>query len=69
MLFVVANLARKLDLDPEACLQQANDKFSRRFNAVEQRLAERGLTPGDAGLAQMEAEWIAVKQTERDDLG
>ncbi len=65
LLFVAANLARKLGLDPEACLHQANEKFARRFNAVEARLASRGLAPADATLEAMEAEWTAVKQDER----
>ena len=64
ILFVVANLARKLGLDPETCLQQSNQKFTRRFNAVEQRLADAGETPADATLEAMEAHWIAVKQAE-----
>jgi ATP diphosphatase len=64
LLFVLANLARKLDLDPEECLRSANAKFERRFNAVERRLASRGLAPADAGLDAMEAEWQAVKATE-----
>ncbi len=65
VLFVAANLARTLGLDPEACLQQANGKFTRRFAAVEDRLAARGLAPGDATLEAMEAEWRAVKADER----
>ncbi|MBK1660413.1 nucleoside triphosphate pyrophosphohydrolase [Paracraurococcus ruber] len=65
LFFVLANLARKLDLDPEDCLRGANAKFERRFNAVEQRLARQGLSPADAGLEAMEAEWQAVKATER----
>jgi ATP diphosphatase len=69
MLFVLANLGRKLGLNPEACLQAANAKFARRFNAVEARLGERGVSPGDAGLAAMEAEWQAVKVIERDSGG
>lgn len=64
ILFVAANLARKAGLDPEACLHGATDKFTRRFNAVEERLAARGLAPSDAGLEAMEAEWVAVKQIE-----
>lgn len=64
ILFVVANLARKLGLDPEACLQQSNRKFTCRFNAVEQRLAEVGETPAEATLEAMEAHWIAVKKAE-----
>ena len=62
MFFVLANLARKLKLDPEACLARANAKFTRRFEAVEQLLAARGLTPGDTGLAAMEAAWQDVKR-------
>ena len=64
ILFVVANLARKLDLDPESCLQQSHAKFTRRFNAVEARLAENGQTPADATLEAMEAHWSAVKKSE-----
>ncbi len=63
--FVAANLARKLDLDPEACLRQANAKFARRFGAVEARLAAEGRTPSEATLDEMEALWQAVKAMER----
>ncbi len=65
LLFVLANLARKLDLDAEACLRHANHKFARRFAAVEARLAGEGRTPADASLEEMEAEWQAVKLDER----
>lgn len=65
LLFVLANLARKLDLDPEDCLRSANGKFERRFQAVEQGLARRGLSPADAGLEAMETEWRAAKAAER----
>ncbi len=64
MLFVLGNLARKLGLDPETCLRQANGKFARRFAAVEQRLAEIGQTPEEAGLEAMEAAWQAAKRAE-----
>ncbi len=64
MLFVLANLARKLELDPEACLRQANMKFARRFGAVEASLAAQGKTPGEASLAEMEGLWQAVKRRE-----
>ncbi len=66
LLFVVANLARKLGLDPETCLRQGNAKFARRFEGVEQGLAAAGNTPADATLAQMEAAWQAVKRGERE---
>jgi ATP diphosphatase len=62
MLFVLANLARKLKLDPEAALRRANAKFTARFTGVEQRLAAAGTTPAEAGVDRMEAEWQAVKQ-------
>jgi ATP diphosphatase len=65
LLFVLANLARKLDLDPEACLRDANAKFTRRFAAVEASLAAEGRTPADATLADMEAAWQAEKRRER----
>jgi ATP diphosphatase len=65
LLFVLANLARKLGLDGERCLREANLKFARRFGAVEARLAAAGRTPDEATLDEMEAEWQAVKRTER----
>lgn len=65
LLFVVANLARKLGLDPETCLRDANAKFARRFAAVEQRVTEAGSTLAEAGLDAMEAHWQAVKTAER----
>ncbi len=64
MLFVLANLARKLGLDPESCLYAANAKFTRRFEGVEARLAAAGQTPQDSGLAAMEMAWQAVKTDE-----
>lgn len=64
MLFVLANLARKLGLNPETCLHAATAKFTRRFEAVEAGLAAAGQTPSDAGLEAMEAAWQAVKRRE-----
>lgn len=64
MLFVLANLARKLGLDPETCLRQANGKFERRFRAIEQALATEGKSPSDATLDEMEALWTAAKRAE-----
>ncbi len=69
MLFVLANLARKLGLDAERCLREANQKFARRFGGVEAALAAEGRTAGDATLAEMEALWQAVKRQERGDGG
>jgi ATP diphosphatase len=65
LLFVLANLARKLDLDPEACLRGANAKFERRFGFVEQSLAAEGFSPADSTLERMEALWGEAKRLER----
>ncbi len=64
MLFVMANLARKLELDPEECLRAATAKFQRRFEAIEAALAEDGRTAAEAGLQELEAQWQGVKQKE-----
>jgi len=64
MFFVLANLARKLSLSAEACLAGANDKFLRRFNAVEAVLAAAGRTPADSSLAEMDELWNQVKREE-----
>ena len=66
MLFVLANLARKLGVDAETCLHAANAKFTRRFEGVEALLAEQGNTAAEAGLDVMESAWQAVKQAERE---
>jgi ATP diphosphatase len=65
VLFSVASLARRLKLDPEACLRQACDKFTRRFEAVEARLAQDGLSMQDQSVEMLDAVWNAVKQTEK----
>jgi len=64
LLFVMANLGRHLNLDPEAALRAANAKFTRRFEAVEAKLAERGKTPAQSDLAEMDALWDIVKTEE-----
>jgi ATP diphosphatase len=64
LLFAVANLARHLKVDPEKALRAANAKFVRRFRFIEAELAARGTTPAAASLDDMEALWIAAKNTE-----
>lgn len=64
LLFSIANLARKLGIEPEAALRAANDKFTRRFEALEGELDRLGRSVHDAQLAEMEAIWQAVKKTE-----
>jgi nucleoside triphosphate diphosphatase len=61
VLFVMANVARHLKIDPEAALRGANEKFRRRFAYIEERLAEEGRTPADSNLAEMDALWDEAK--------
>ncbi|MAM60609.1 nucleoside triphosphate pyrophosphohydrolase [Maritimibacter sp. UBA3975] len=65
LLFVLANVARHLDVDPEAALRGTNAKFVRRFGQIEARLAAAGKRPEDSDLAEMDALWDAVKAEER----
>ena len=65
VLFVCANIARHLDIDPEAALRGANAKFTRRFEYIERALAAAGRTPADADLAEMESLWQAAKVAEK----
>jgi ATP diphosphatase len=65
LLFVLANLARKLNLDPETCLRHANDKFSRRFNAMERTIEAEGKSLSEMKLDEMEAAWQQVKAAEK----
>lgn len=62
MLFVMVNLARKLGVEAEACLEGANAKFIRRFRRVEALLAARGQTPRDSTLDEMENLWAEAKK-------
>jgi ATP diphosphatase len=64
LLFAVANLARKLDIDPEAALRGTNAKFVLRFHGIEAALARRGKTPAESDLAEMDALWNAAKADE-----
>jgi MazG family protein len=64
LLFSIANLARKLGLEPESALRQANDKFARRFTALEAHLEREGRSVHDASLEEMEAVWNLVKKSE-----
>jgi MazG family protein len=63
LLFAVANLARKLNVEPEAALGRANDKFTRRFEGVEHLLRRRGRDVHEAATDEMEAAWAEVKRS------
>ncbi|WP_333794177.1 nucleoside triphosphate pyrophosphohydrolase [Hyphomicrobium sp.] len=66
LLFVMANVARHLRLDPETALRSANRKFERRFRHIEARLAEQGRTPEESTLEEMDALWDEAKEREGD---
>lgn len=61
LLFATVMLGRKLGVDPEAALQDANCKFRRRFGWVERELAREGTAPGAAGIARLEQLWQRAK--------
>ena len=65
LLFVVANLARKLDVEPEDALRAANAKFIRRFGYIEAALEKDGRTPDQSDLAEMDSLWNDAKAAEK----
>jgi ATP diphosphatase len=65
LLFVMANLARHMSIDPEAALRAANEKFTRRFARIEDCLEELGKTPATSNLAEMDALWDRAKAEEK----
>ncbi|MBN2630580.1 MAG: nucleoside triphosphate pyrophosphohydrolase [Rhodobacteraceae bacterium] len=65
LLFVMANLARHLEVDPEAALRAANAKFTRRFQRIEDWLAEDGRAPAQSNLTEMDALWNRAKAEEK----
>jgi nucleoside triphosphate diphosphatase len=62
LLFVLANVARWKNLDPDLVLRQANAKFERRFKLVEEMLRARGKTPAESDLKEMDALWNEAKK-------
>ncbi len=65
LLFAIVNLARHLDIDPEASLRGANVKFQARFSAIEHGLRARGKSPKEACLEEMEELWNEAKTDEK----
>jgi tetrapyrrole methylase family protein/MazG family protein/ATP diphosphatase len=63
LLFSIANLARKLGIEPESALRKANEKFTVRFEALEEYLHAHGRSVHDSSLAEMEAAWQSIKAT------
>jgi len=64
LLFVMANIARHLGIDPEASLRDANAKFTRRFKSIEAALAAEGRKPADSTLEEMDRLWDEAKAAE-----
>ena len=65
LLFVMANLARHLSIDPEAALRGANAKFVRRFEHIERELAKDGRKPDQSDLREMDALWDEAKAIDK----
>ena len=61
LLFTIANLSRKLGIEPETALRKANDKFTRRFGTLEQSVAASGRAMKNMSLDDLEAEWQRLK--------
>src|SRR5215510_10347556 len=61
LLFAIANLSRKLGIEPETALRKANDKFTKRFTAMEKTLAERKRSMSGMTLEELENEWQQIK--------
>jgi ATP diphosphatase len=61
LLFAIANLARKLDLEPETALRKANEKFTRRFATMERAIATSGRLMREMSLEDLEREWQRAK--------
>jgi nucleoside triphosphate diphosphatase len=65
LLFSIANLSRKLGIEPETALRKANDKFTRRFEDMEQSIAASGRSMSQMDLDDLEAEWQRAKSDEQ----
>ena len=65
LMFVMANLARHLDIDPEEALRAANKKFQRRFEGIENKLSAMGKHPSQSNLEELDSLWDAVKMDEK----
>jgi MazG family protein len=61
LLFVIVNLARKLDVEPETALKKTNRKFRQRFKYIEDELKRSGKSIDDATLAEMDELWNKAK--------
>jgi len=67
LLFAIANLSRKLGIEPEAALRRASQKFTGRFNAMEATIAASRRRMREMSLEELEREWQRTKSRERTD--
>jgi MazG family protein len=65
LLYAIANLSRKLGIEPETALRKANDKFTRRFTAMERTISETGRSMAEISLEELEAEWQRIKSEQQ----
>ena len=65
LLFAIANLARHMNIDPEAALRDANAKFTRRFHYVEDRARADGIAMKDAGLERLDGYWNEIRAKDK----
>jgi ATP diphosphatase len=63
LFFAIANLSRRLNIEPEAALRKANEKFTKRFTQLEANFHANGRTLDGATLEEMDAEWERIKGT------
>lgn len=61
LLFAIVNVSRRLHQDPESALRNATEKFTKRFEIIERKLADQGRTPKDATLDELNALWEDAK--------
>jgi nucleoside triphosphate diphosphatase len=66
LFFAIANLSRKLGIEPETALRKANEKFTKRFDAMERAIAESGRTLRDMTIDDLEREWQRVKSGQQE---
>jgi uncharacterized protein YabN with tetrapyrrole methylase and pyrophosphatase domain len=69
LLFAIANLARKLKLEPESALRRANEKFIARFESMERAFEAEGSSIHEATLDEMERRWQQIKRTAKTSAG
>ncbi len=65
LLFSIANLCRHLGIEPEQALRKCNEKFFKRFSYVELQLRQRGKTPRESTLQEMDELWEEAKRLEK----